>query len=310
MVDFALVLIIAVLLDILFGDPPNRYHPVAWLGRVITAEMNLAPKQGKWRQTIYGGLVVISTVALAWALCYTALLQLKELSRIAYIVVAAGMLKLSFSLRGLIRATEEVRRLLVEGDIARARDKLQPLVSRDTNELDEKSIISATIESAAENTCDSFTAPLFCFLLFGVPGAVAYRVINTFDAMIGYHGKWEYLGKVAARTDDIANYIPARLTGLTIALASCLCRCNASRAWRVMLRDHSKTESPNAGWTMSAFAGALQVQLEKQQAYKLGDNSYPLTADTIGISQKIVVATAAIWFLFIVTIKGVYVVAT
>lgn len=310
MVDFSLVLMIAVLLDLFFGEPPNRYHPVAWLGKIITAEMNLAPKRGKWRQAIYGGVIVISTVTLACALCYTVLLQLKELSRLAYIVVAGGMLKFSFSLHGLIRATEEVRRLLSQGDIARARHKLQSLVSRDTRELDEKSIISATIESAAENTCDSFTAPLFYFLVLGVPGAVAYRVINTFDAMIGYHGKWEYLGKVAARMDDIANYIPARLTGLAIVSISSLCRSNAARAWRIMLRDHSKTESPNSGWTMSAFAGALQVQLEKQQAYKLGDNNHPLTTDTIGASEKIVVATAAIWVLLIIAIKGAYVTAT
>lgn len=304
------MLMMAVLLDIVFGEPPNRYHPVAWLGKIITAEMKLAPKQGKWCQVIYGGVMVTSTVALTSALCYIALLQLRELSQLAYILVASIMLKLSFSLRGLIRATEEVRRLLAVGDIIQARHKLQSLVSRDTRGLGREPIISATIESAAENTCDSFTAPLFYFLFLGVPGAVAYRVINTFDAMIGYHGKWEYLGKMAARTDDIANYIPARLTALVIVLASYLCRSNAAHAWHIMLRDHSKTESPNSGWTMSAFAGALHVQLEKQQAYRLGDSQYSLTPETISVSQKITIATATIWVLLIIAGKGVYIAAT
>ncbi len=310
MVDFLLILTTAVLLDIGFGEPPNKYHPVAWLGKVIAIEMGLAPKQGRWCQVIYGGVIVITTVMLAGVLSHLLLAQLKGLSRLAYILVAGLTLKFSFSCRGLIQATEAVKRLLVGGDIVQARYKLQSLVSRDTTGLDTESVVSATIESAAENTCDSFTAPLFYFLLFGVPGAIAYRVVNTFDAMIGYHGKWEYLGKVAARLDDIANYIPARLTGLVIVLAAYLCRSNATEAWRIMLRDHAKTESPNSGWTMSAIAGALQVQLEKREAYRLGDVRCPLTPDTIFISQRIAAATAAIWLLLIIVAKGAYVAAT
>ncbi len=307
MVDFSLILTIAVLLDIIFGEPSNRYHPVAWLGKLITVEVGLAPKQGKWRQLIYGGAMVVATVALSGVLCYFLLVQFTSLSRLAYILVASLMLKFSFSWRGLIRATEEVRKLLIGEDITQARQKLQSLVSRDTTNLDKESIISATVESAAENMCDSFTAPLFYFLLFGVPGAVAYRVVNTFDAMIGYHGRWEYLGKIAARMDDVANYIPARLTGLTIVLAAYLCRSSAAEAWHIMLRDHSKTESPNSGWTMSAVAGALQVQLEKQQSYRLGDSRRQLTPDAIVVSQKIAAVTAAIWVLLIIVVKGAWV---
>lgn len=298
------------MLDLAFGEPSNRFHPVAWLGNIITAEMKIAPKEGKWRQITFGGVTVCLTVVLIVALCYLILHQLEELSRAISVLMGAIILKFSFSLRGLTNAINKVKTLLAKADLSGARDSLKALVSRDTTSLDEKLIISATVESAAENTCDSFTAPLFYFLLFGTPGAVAYRIINTFDAMIGYHDKWEYLGKVAARLDDIANYIPARLTGFTIILASLLCRKKASQSWRIMLSDHSKTESPNSGWTMSALAGALEVQLEKSNCYKLGVNRNALTTGTIDASQKIIITVAAIWVLLSITVKGIYLATT
>jgi adenosylcobinamide-phosphate synthase len=153
------------------------------------------------------------------------------------------------------------------------------------------------VESAAENVCDSFVAPLFYFLLLGVPGAIAYRIANTYDAMIGYHGKYEYSGKFAAWLDDVANFLPARLSALAIIVAAWLCRKDVSQAWHIMLRDHKKTESPNAGWTMSAVAGALGVQLEKIGHYKLGDNHHALSLDTIDDSSQIVMMAALIWSL-------------
>lgn len=297
---------LALLADVVFGEPPNRYHPVAWLGKIIALEVKKAPQQGKWRQLFFGGAIVFSALALAVAVCYLVLAQLKDSFRIAYILVSSLILKFSFSLRGLICATEQVKALLAKEDIEGAQHSLKSLVSRDTIGLDERLIISATVESAAENLCDSFTAPFLYFFLLGVPGAVAYRVINTFDAMIGYHGKWEYLGKVAARLDDAVNYIPARLSGLTVMLCSYLCRNNPLQVWRVMLRDHSKTASPNSGWVMSAFAGFLRVQLEKPGVYKLGDDCYPLTRDTISSAQLMVIAMAIVWVLIGVALKGVY----
>jgi adenosylcobinamide-phosphate synthase len=166
------------------------------------------------------------------------------------------------------------------------------------------------VESAAENICDSFVAPIFYFLLFGVPGAVAYRIINTFDAMVGYHGHWEYLGRFAARLDDVANFVPARITALIIVLAALVCRKNASQAWHIMIRDHKKTESPNAGWTIGAIAGALGVQLEKVGHYKLGDNHSPLALDAIDTSRQIILITAVIWCSIFILAEVAYLVAT
>jgi adenosylcobinamide-phosphate synthase len=150
------------------------------------------------------------------------------------------------------------------------------LVSRPTGELDADHVASAAVESAAENLTDAFVAPLLCYLAFGLPGAYAYRAINTADAMIGYRAeRFEYFGKAAARLDDVLNIVPARLSALAIAAAARVAGGDARRAWRVMMRDHGRTASPNAGWTMSAMAGALGVALEKPGAYRLGDGSLP-----------------------------------
>jgi adenosylcobinamide-phosphate synthase len=124
--------------------------------------------------------------------------------------------------------------------------------------------------------------------------------------MIGYHGEYEYLGKFAARLDSVVNYIPARISALLLVAAAWILRHNASSAWRIMLRDRRKTESPNAGWTMSAMAGALGVQLEKIGFYKLGDNHSPLLIDSIDSSLKITMTAAFLWSFIILLAEGVY----
>jgi adenosylcobinamide-phosphate synthase len=172
------------------------------------------------------------------------------------------------------------------------------LVSRETQNMGGPEVVSATVESVAENTCDSVVAPLFYFLLFGVPGAVVYRVVNTWDAMIGYHGEYEYSGKFAAKLDDILNFIPARITGLLLVMAAYLCRKDGKNAWRVMLRDHGNTESPNAGWPMSAAAGALRTQLQKAGCYRLGNINNPLSPELIASGIKLAQVATLLCVLF------------
>jgi adenosylcobinamide-phosphate synthase len=161
----------------------------------------------------------------------------------------------------------------------------------------------------AESSCDSFIAPIFYFLIFGVPGAIAYRVANTFDSMMGYHGKYEYLGKFTARLDDLLNYIPARITAFFIITAAYLSKYNGRKAMKTAFRDHNKTESPNAGWPMSAAAGALDVQLEKVGHYKLGNPVKPLVPETIDSSLGLMHSTFANWVL-VCLITGVILIAT
>jgi adenosylcobinamide-phosphate synthase len=304
------ILLTALALDLTFGEPPDAWHPVAWLGKLISVETRLAPKMGKIRQLAYGVSIVLITLAVIVAAVYFCLAYLRGAHPVPYIIVAGLLLKFTFSLRGLRQAIRTVRELLAKNNLSQARISLKSLVSRDTDELNRSQVISAAVESAAENICDSFVAPLFYFLLFSVPGAIAYRVINTFDAMVGYHGHWEYLGRFAARLDDVVNFIPARITALIIILASVICRKNAPQAWHIMIRDHKKTESPNAGWTMGAIAGALGVQLEKTGHYKLGDNHSPLSLNTIDTSRQIILVTAIVWCSISVLAEVIYLVAT
>jgi adenosylcobinamide-phosphate synthase len=308
--DVLLILLLALAIDLVLGEPPRVTHPVVWMGKVVSFLIKGGSGRSPRVQFLYGLGVVLVTAGIFVVPVYFILFYLKSLSLIAYIVPAAVILKTSFSLKGLRHSALRVRNLLAEDKLAEARFELRSLVGRDTSKLDKSLMVSATVESVAENECDSFVAPLFYFLLLGVPGAIAYRVINTVDAMIGRHGEFEYLGKFAARLDSVVNFIPARITALIIVLAAWLRKRNASGAWHIMLRDRRRTESPNAGWTMSAIAGALGVQLEKLGYYKLGDNHNSLSLSTIDASLQIIMTTALIWSLLIILAEVIYHVAT
>lgn len=307
--EIIFILLIALAVDLTFGEPGNILHPVAWLGKLTFLEMKLAPEKGRQAQLIYGISIVLITLAAITALTYFLVLYLQDMNLLIYVVVAGILLKFTFSLRGLAQAVAEVKGLLSQDNLDGARICSRSLVSRDTADLDENQLMSAAVESASENSCDSFVAPLFYFMLFGVPGAVAYRVINTFDAMIGYHGELEYLGKFAARLDDVVNFIPARITALLIVLAAWVCRKNVSQAWHIMIRDHKKTKSPNAGWTMSAIAGALGIRLEKTGHYQLGDDRCSLSLDTMDDSVRVIVVASIIWSFLFTIAEVVYFVA-
>ena len=308
--EIVFILLIALAFDLASSEPPNSWHPVAWLGKLISLETKASPRRGRLRQLACGIGMVLVTSGLIAATAYFLLVHLQEMNSVVHVVVAGLLFKFTFSLRGLRQAVAQVKRFLAQANLAEARISLRSLVSRDTADLDQNQLVSATVESAAENSCDSFVAPLFYFLLFGVPGAIAYRVVNTFDAMIGYHGEQEYLGKFAARLDDVANFFPARITGLIIVVAAWLCKKNMSQAWHIMLRDHKKTKSPNAGWTMSAIAGALGVQLEKAGHYQLGNNHHSLSLNTIDASLQIIMVAALIWSLLSILAEVIYFVAT
>ncbi len=179
-----------------------------------------------------------------------------------------------------------MRRALAS-DLGQARASLVALVSRD-RELDAPHIVSATVESLAENLVDSVVSPLFYFALFGLPGALVYRSVNTMDAMIGYRGEYEYVGKAAARCDDVLNWVPARLTGLLlVALASV--RGTANTAWAALMGQRHFSASPNKLWTIAPMAGALRVRLSRPGFYAVGRAERPLTAGVIAE------ATAVVW---------------
>ncbi len=303
------IFLLALFIDITLGDPADKWHPVAWLGKLICLEMKPAPAKGRISQFFAGMLLILATIVLLGTAIYFLMAWLSSINTILYIIIAALLLKSTFSARGLLKAASHIKDLLMKNSLDVARKELKSLVSRDTTTLDKSSVISAAIESVAENICDSFVAPVIFFLIFGVPGAAVYRAVNTYDAMIGYHGQWEYFGKFAARFDDVLNFVPARISAVILVTAAWACHKNASRSCAIMWRDHGRTESPNAGWTMSAIAGALDIQLEKSGCYKLGNNRHALSISDIDISIRIASIAIAIWSVITVVIQGVIIAA-
>ena len=274
------VLLAALAIDAAFGDPPNRWHPVAWLGSAIAAARRRLAHGSPLRLLFAGALVTLALAALA-AIVAALLVRAAEVLGPAAGLVEALALSVCLSVRGLCRAALEVARALEAGELAAARRALSfHLVSRPTGDLEPGEVAAATVESVAENLTDSIVAPALMYLAFGLPGAAVYRTVNTADAMIGYRdGPLEHFGKLAARADDVLNLIPARISALTIVLAAALTGASARCALAVLWRDRRRTASPNAGWTMSAMAGALRVRLTKRGAYTLGTGELPTAAD-------------------------------
>lgn len=307
--ETTIILVLALVIDLTLGEFPGALHPVMWMGHLITLELKLAPRTGRRMQFAYSISITLLTIALFFAAAYFLLAYLRGTNTILYIVVAALLLKSSFAIKELRAAAIRIKKLL-KTNLNQARTEMRALVKRDTTQLDETHVVSATIESIAENTADSIVAPLFYFLFLGVPGALAYRVVNTLDARIGYHGEFEYLGKFAARLDDVLNFIPSRLSGLLLVAAAYLFRQDGDSAWQTMQRDHSRTASPNAGWPMSAMAGALNIKLEKIGHYALGVGRAPLSADVIPRGIRLVDIAVLLWAAFCIAAEVILAVTT
>jgi adenosylcobinamide-phosphate synthase len=264
----AAVVVLAVALDLACGDPPSRGHPVAWMGRAIGAGRRVLCRGPAWWLLLSGGALTLAVTALASG-AGVALSSLAVMLGPAGVLLEALALKATISPRGLVSAARSVAAALERGALDEARARLGfHLVSRPTATLDAGQVASGAVESVAENLTDALVAPVVFFLALGLPGALGYRALNTADTMLGYReGALEHFGKLAARLDDLANLLPARLAGLALVAAA---GRRAPHAWSVMVRDHARTASPNAGWTMSAMAGALAVTLAKPGAYRLG----------------------------------------
>ena len=287
----AATLLLAVVLDRLLPEPSERIHPVVWMGRAI-AVMERAAPEGPISAFLFGCAIVIAVTGISAGLAWLAMIALAAIHPLAYLVGGAIILRTTFTVRGLSAAAKQTQQALENGGLEEARESLRNLVSRDSATLTPPLVAAAAIESVAENTTDSYVAPWLAFALFGVPGAVVYRAVNTLDSMVGYRGRYEYLGKAAARLDDIVNLIPARLSALLLLLGGALGRLPVRRAWSIMVRDHGRTASPNAGFTISAMAGLLGTRLEKPDHYSLGDGMREPNEQDIGIAIRLAEQTA------------------
>lgn len=253
---------------------------MAWIGRALAWGRATLATGGPARLLVAGAAVTLGVAALAAAAAIGLVLAAPLLGWVG-VAVEALALKSMLSLRGLAVTALRVGDHLDRGELDAARAAVgRDLVSRPTADLDGGQVASATVESVAENLTDALLGPVLFFLAFGLPGAVVYRVVNTADAMIGYRdGALLYFGRVAARLDDAFNLVPARLAALSLVAAAALAGADGRCALVTMRREHARTASPNAGWTMAAMAGALGVTLAKSGAYRLGDGRVPGPAD-------------------------------
>jgi adenosylcobinamide-phosphate synthase len=311
----AIIILLALWLDLTLGDPPNRFHPLLLMGRWLNLGRRLAPPCRRFwfgaGWTVAGALLFAlpwkflngewRTANNEWGMANgekegsssiphppsTPLIGAQAVYRLPStpysLLLTPFLLKPVFAYRNLRRAVLSVGRALESGDLPGARRLLSwHLVSRETRDLSQSEVAGAAIESLAENLTDSLTAPLLAYAIGGLPAAWAYRFINTADAMWGYRtAEFEQLGKFPARLDDALNWLPARLTGWLLVLAARLTGQDSRHAARTMLIQHHRTPSPNAGWTMSAIAGALGVTLDKRGVYRLEGGQGRLDAATI-----------------------------
>lgn len=252
-------------LDALFGDPAWLPHPVVYMGKAISKlEKFLRPRLPKTPQgELLGGAIVafclpVGTFLLTGLVCWGAA-RLHPLLGLAVQMFWCGQ---ALAARGLVQESTNVYKELKKPDLPGARKAVSRIVGRDTAELTAEGVTKAAVETVAENASDGVIAPLLYMLIGGAPLALTYKAINTMDSMLGYKNeKYLYFGRVPAKLDDVANYIPSRLAGLLWVAAAAFTHNDAKGAWKIWRRDRRRHASPNSAQTESACAGALGVQL-------------------------------------------------
>lgn len=271
------IIAMAFILDLLAGDPGWLPHPIIWMGRAISFfEPEFRKRiENPFRAGFFFALCLIATAfGLTWAVVFIA----ARIHPVAAAIVQAVLIFYSFSTKSLYKAAMDVFDPLTRGDLAQARIKVGYIVGRRTKHLDEAGITRAACETVAENFVDGFLSPLCFTLVLGAPGAIMYKMINTLDSMVGYKNNTYILfGRAAARIDDAANYIPARLSIVMIASATAMLSFSRGRrAFFTALTQGRNHKSPNAGFPEAAFAGALGVRFGGPNIYhgKLVDKPY------------------------------------
>lgn len=260
------VLALAILMDIFIGEPPAIIHPVVWTGRIIKYLKNLSFGNKK----IFGIFMVVITAGISLLAGAGVVISSSYISETFFLLLAAYFLKSTFSFKLLLTSARQIKSKLELKSLINAKKDLKALVSRDTTDLDTSHLSSAVIESISENFVDGIVSPLVFYLILGLPGALAYKAVNTLDSMIGYKNKeFIELGWASARLDDILNWIPARISLIFIFAAS-IFTGSPINAVKICIRDRALTASPNSGWPMAATAGSLGVKLEKKGHYILG----------------------------------------
>jgi adenosylcobinamide-phosphate synthase len=301
--DSLLILLLAFVIDLIFGEFPDRMHPTVWMGNVIAylkPRIRSANPKVEKRNGVFLCVGVAALFAVTVFLGLWAVRIVPVWGWLLYIIASAVLLKTTIAIKCMWHYTAPIAEELKNCNVDEAKRWLHFIVRRDPASLSERHIMSAAVESIAESTTDGVTSPLFFFALFGVPGAFAFRVINTLDSMVGYRDSENVnIGWFSAKMDTIANYVPARLTAGLMVASTMFLGADWRNSLRILQRDKNKTASLNAGWTISAMAGALNTQLEKQGYYALGDGE-TITPEDIGKAWRIMLLTAVLFGVVVV----------
>lgn len=276
-------------LDLLIGDPsslPHTVQGIGWLiGRLESVLRKVFPKTNKG-EIAAGALMVLLVCLASFGLSFALLWLAGQLHPYLRLALECLMCWQVLAIKSLRDAGLNVYKPLRERDLPSARMAVSMVVGRDTESLSEEGVAKAAIETVAENTGDGIVAPMLAFALGGAPLAILYKAINTMDSMVGYQNeRYIYFGRVAARLDDVANYIPARLAGVLMVAAAFFNRTSASGAWRILRRDRRNHKSPNSAWPEAACAGALGIQLGGISNY----GGMPVVKPSIGDASREVV---------------------
>ncbi|MFH1328412.1 MAG: cobalamin biosynthesis protein [Candidatus Bathyarchaeota archaeon] len=306
-----IVLALALIIDTLFGDPANRFHPTAWMGKAINFLKSKFRSQNPKIEKLNGVFLAILVILIFSIPAYFFLSFVWQyLGLLPYVIASAILLKHTFAIRAMENHVAPIANAIEHNNLEEARRAVAYIVSRNPTSLNKNQVVSATVESIAESTVDGIVSPIFYFCFFGILGAITYRVINTLDSMVGYRDKTHiHLGWFSAKLDSVANFIPARSIAFLMMIASILLKEDWRNTWRILNRDRAKTSSWNAGYPMSAMAGALNIQLEKPGSYILGDPNHDIETSHIyralritKLSTFLFTASIAIPALFLTTI--------
>jgi len=281
MIGYHLIsIVLAIVIDRIFGDPRWLPHPVVGIGKLIKL-LDDRLNKGRGRKS-KGSLLVIVVLFVVGGLVFAITFSAFAIHPVIGIIVEAILISLTIASKGLKDAAMEVYQPLEQNNLIEARVKLSYIVGRDTEHLSESEIVRGTVETVAENTSDGITAPLFYALFGGALFAFLYRAINTCDSMVGYKSeKYLKFGWASARLDDVVNLIPSRITGILMLLTN-ESTYSKRECWRTLFRDAKRHPSPNSGWGEAAVSGLLGIQLGGRNSYQGVISNRP----TIGIERQ------------------------
>lgn len=298
-----LIMLLGYIMDLVFGDPYWFPHPVRFIGKLISKTEKFIRKHAKSEESLkYWGILMWLVPVVTTALVTGLIVKVASFNKYVEIFVSAFIIYTTLSTKCLKDEATKIYEVLETGDIKKSRVQLSYIVGRDTTNLSQSEIIRATVETVAENTVDGTISPMFYGFLFGPVGAMTYKAINTLDSMVGYkNDKYLNLGCVSAKLDDVANFIPARLTAIFMPLGAFLCGMNGINSFKIAIRDRKNHKSPNCAYAEGAAAGAIGVQLGGtniyfgKEVYKptIGDKKRELENYDIVRMNKLMYATTA-----------------